>query len=45
LSKYADTIFFGDVRTIDVHVMKVSDKLGVLLGGCIHTIWGIGYKF
>ncbi|MFM1654886.1 response regulator transcription factor [Brevibacillus sp. B_LB10_24] len=37
--------YFGDVRTIDVHVKKVRQRLGSLPYDCIHTVWGIGYKF
>lgn len=37
--------FFGDIRTVDVHVKKVREKLGGFPGECIHTVWGVGYKF
>jgi DNA-binding response OmpR family regulator len=37
--------YFGDVRTIDVHVKKVRQHLSSLPYDCIHTVWGIGYKF
>jgi Response regulators consisting of a CheY-like receiver domain and a winged-helix DNA-binding domain len=37
--------FFGDIRTVDVHVKKVREKLGAFPGECIHTVWGVGYKF
>jgi two-component system response regulator ResD len=37
--------FFGDIRTVDVHIKKVREKLSGLLGECIHTVWGVGYKF
>ena len=36
--------FFGDARTIDTHVKKLRNKLGVY-GKYIKTIWGMGYKF
>jgi len=37
--------FFGDIRTVDVHVKKIRQKLGAFPGECIHTVWGVGYKF
>jgi DNA-binding response OmpR family regulator len=36
--------YFGDARTIDTHVKKLRNKLGVK-GELIRTIWGMGYKF
>ncbi|WP_102347759.1 response regulator transcription factor [Bacillus sp. Marseille-P3661] len=37
--------FIGDNRTVDVHVKKVRAKLANLSINCIHTVWGVGYKF
>lgn len=37
--------FMGDARTVDVHVKKVRQKLCNFGNECIHTIWGVGYKF
>ncbi len=39
--------FFGDSRTVDVHVKRLRDKLlgGTELGWTIKTVWGVGYKF
>lgn len=37
--------YFGDVRTIDVHIKKIRQRLEKLPYECIHTVWGIGYKF
>ncbi|TDQ42226.1 response regulator transcription factor [Aureibacillus halotolerans] len=38
--------FLGDIRTVDVHVKKLRQKLRVpLKADCIHTVWGVGYKF
>lgn len=37
--------FMGDVRTVDVHVKKVRQKLGQLGSEWIQTVWGVGYKF
>ena len=36
--------YFGDARTIDTHVKKLTSKLGEK-GELIKTIWGMGYKF
>ena len=36
--------YFGDARTIDTHVKKLSAKMGTK-GEYIKTIWGMGYKF
>jgi len=37
--------YFGDVRTVDVHVKKVREKLKTHHIECIHTVWGVGYRF
>ncbi|NRS17283.1 response regulator transcription factor [Brevibacillus sp. HB1.4B] len=37
--------YFGDVRTIDVHIKKIRQRLDKLPYECIQTVWGIGYKF
>lgn len=37
--------FFGDIRTVDVHIKKVRQNLHNLQKECIHTVWGVGYKF
>lgn len=37
--------FFGDIRTVDVHVKKIRQHLAKLPYECIHTVWGVGYKF
>jgi DNA-binding response OmpR family regulator len=35
--------FYGDTRTVDVHIARLRDKIkGSTLG--IETVWGIGYK-
>jgi DNA-binding response OmpR family regulator len=36
--------YFGDTRTLDVHIRRVRQKLGEC-GGCIETIVGVGYRF
>ena len=35
--------FYGDSRTVDVHVARLRDKLGEA-DIAIETVWGIGYK-
>ena len=39
--------YFGDSRTVDVHVKRLREKLsgGEGLGWQIKTVWGVGYKF
>ena len=39
--------YFGDSRTVDVHVKRLREKLegGEALGWQIKTVWGVGYKF
>lgn len=37
--------FFGDMRTVDVHIKKIRQKLNDLERDYIHTVWGVGYKF
>ncbi len=39
--------YFGDSRTVDVHVKRLREKLsgGEDLGWQIKTVWGVGYKF
>ena len=39
--------FFGDSRTVDVHVKRLREKLsaGEEYGWSIKTVWGVGYKF
>ncbi len=39
--------YFGDSRTVDVHVKRLREKLegGETLGWQIKTVWGVGYKF
>ncbi len=36
--------YFGDTRTIDVHVAWLREKLGKAKGVKIETVWGVGYK-
>ncbi|MCC8079218.1 MAG: response regulator transcription factor [Oscillospiraceae bacterium] len=38
--------YFGDSRTIDVHIKRLRDKLeGVSDQWALKTVWGVGYKF
>ena len=38
--------YYGDSRTVDVHVKRLREKLeGVSSQWCIRTIWSVGYKF
>ncbi len=39
--------FFGDSRTVDVHIKRLREKLvgSEEFGWQIKTVWGVGYKF
>ena len=37
--------FFGDSRTVDVHVKRIREKLGDRPQWQLKTVWGVGYKF
>jgi len=39
--------YFGDSRTVDVHVKRLREKLpgSESLGWTIRTVWSVGYKF
>ena len=38
--------YFGDSRTVDVHVKRLREKLeGVSDRWSLKTVWGVGYKF
>ena len=38
--------YFGDSRTVDVHVKRLREKLeGVSPNWNLKTVWGVGYKF
>ncbi len=37
--------FFGDSRTVDVHVKRIREKIGDREAWQIKTVWGVGYKF
>jgi DNA-binding response OmpR family regulator len=38
--------YFGDSRTVDVHIKRLREKLeGVSSQWSLKTVWGVGYKF
>ncbi|WP_010676609.1 response regulator transcription factor [Bacillus timonensis] len=37
--------FYGDERTVDVHIKRLRKKLGTANQPFFHTVWGVGYKF
>ena len=38
--------YYGDSRTIDVHIKRLSEKLEGVSDKCaLKTVWGVGYKF
>ncbi len=36
--------YYGDARTLDVHIRRLRQKLDAC-GGCIETVVGVGYRF
>ena len=38
--------YYGDSRTVDVHVKRIREKIdGISPDWSLRTIWGVGYKF
>ena len=37
--------FFGDSRTVDVHIKRLREKIKDKANWSLYTVWGIGYKF
>ncbi|ERI98595.1 MULTISPECIES: response regulator transcription factor [Eubacteriales] len=38
--------YYGDSRTVDVHIKRLREKLeGVSAQWSVKTVWGVGYKF
>jgi DNA-binding response OmpR family regulator len=37
--------YFGDTRTVDVHIKRVREKIKDHSDWSLATVWGIGYKF
>lgn len=36
--------YYGDARTLDVHIRRLRQKLGAC-GDCVETVVGVGYRF
>lgn len=45
LEKVWETDYKGDPRTVDVHIKRIREKLGVGSNWKLNTVWGVGYKF
>ncbi|MBI0575774.1 response regulator transcription factor [Neobacillus cucumis] len=37
--------FYGDERTVDVHIKRLRKKVEMTGKPFFHTVWGVGYKF
>ncbi|KUP07861.1 LuxR family transcriptional regulator [Bacillus coahuilensis m2-6] len=37
--------YYGDERTVDVHIKRLRKKIRTATHPFIHTVWGVGYKF
>jgi two-component system OmpR family response regulator len=37
--------FYGDERTVDVHIKRLRKKVETESQPFFHTVWGVGYKF
>jgi two-component system, OmpR family, response regulator len=37
--------FYGDERTVDVHIKRLRKKVETVAQAFFHTVWGVGYKF
>lgn len=37
--------FYGDDRTVDVHIKRLRSKLSLPGRPFFHTVWGVGYRF
>jgi two-component system OmpR family response regulator len=37
--------FYGDERTVDVHIKRLRKKVETTSRTFFHTVWGVGYKF
>jgi DNA-binding response OmpR family regulator len=37
--------FYGDERTVDVHIKRLRKKLSSDEKPFLYTVWGVGYKF
>ena len=45
LEQVWDFEYFGDSRTVDVHIKRLREKLPEKDEWQIKTVWGVGYKF
>ena len=46
LDKVWDFDYYGDSRTVDVHIKRLREKInGVSDQWSLKTVWGVGYKF
>ena len=45
LQKVWEFDFYGDSRTVDVHIKRLREKLTGEHNWRIKTVWGVGYKF
>lgn len=37
--------FYGDDRTVDVHIKRLRTKISTSNNAFFHTVWGVGYRF
>lgn len=37
--------FYGDDRTVDVHIKRLRSKIAIDEHSFFHTVWGVGYRF
>src|SRR6185437_9461294 len=37
--------FYGDDRTVDVHIKRLRSKIATQEQPFFHTVWGVGYRF
>ena len=37
--------FYGDDRTVDVHIKRLRTKIATDTQPFFHTVWGVGYRF
>jgi DNA-binding response OmpR family regulator len=37
--------YYGESRTVDVHIRRLRSKLGRAAGDYIETVIGVGYRF
>ncbi|MCI8595740.1 MAG: response regulator transcription factor [Clostridia bacterium] len=45
LQKVWSSDYQGDARTVDVHIKRIREKLGMGKSWRLNTVWGVGYKF